>query len=59
MRCVDNAANLILLGLLFGALLLFEEFVQPAFLVSLRSLGGSLTRIPVGRLVFLALWLGI
>ena len=59
MRCVDNAPNLILLRLLLGALLLFQELVQPTFLFSLRSLGGSLTGIPIGRLVFLALWLDI
>jgi hypothetical protein len=58
-RCVDNAPNLILVRLLFGALLLFQELVQPTFLLSLRSLGGGLTGIPVGRLVFLALWLDI
>ena len=58
-RCVDNAPNLILLSLLLGALLLFQELVQPTFLLSLRSLGGSLTGIPVGRLVFLALRLDI
>ena len=59
MRCVDNAPYLILLRLLLVALLLFEKLVQPTFLFSLRSLGGSLTGIPVGRLVFLALWLDI
>jgi hypothetical protein len=58
-RCVDNAPYLILLRLLLVALLLFEKLVQPTFLFSLRSLGGSLTGIPVGRLVFLALWLDI
>lgn len=59
MRCVDNAPYLILLRLLLVALLLFEKLVQPTFLFSLRFLGGSLTGIPVGRLVFLALWLDI
>ena len=55
-RRVDNAPDLILL---LGALLLLQELVQPTFLLSLRSLGGSLTGIPVGRQVFLALWLDI
>jgi hypothetical protein len=59
MRCVDNAPYLILLRLLLVALLLFEKLVQPTFLFSIRSLGASLTGIPVGRLVFLALWLDI
>ena len=59
MRCVDNAPYLILLRLLLVALLLFDKLVQPTFLFSLRSLGGSLTGIPVGRLVLLALWLDI
>ena len=59
MRCVDYAPYLILLRLLLVALLLFEKLVQPTFLFSLRSLGGSLTGIPVGRLVLLALWLDI
>jgi hypothetical protein len=55
-RSVDNAPDLILL---LGALLLLQELVQPAFLLSLRSLGGGLTGIPVGRQVLLALWLDI
>jgi hypothetical protein len=58
-RSVDNAPDLILLRLLLGALLLLQELVQPAFLFSLRSLGGGLTGIPVGRQVLLALWLDI
>lgn len=56
---VDNAPDLILLRLFLGALLLLQELVQPAFLFSLRSLGGSLTGIPVGRQVLLAPWLDI
>ena len=55
-RSVDNAPDVILL---LGALLILQELVQPAFLLSFRSLGGSLTGIPVGRQVFLALWLDI
>lgn len=58
-RSVNNAPDLILLRLFLGALLILQELVQPAFLFSLRSLGGSLTGIPVGRQVLLALWLDI